>query len=83
MIEVVEKKEVDGYIITTYSNGTVVQELKSDPIEPKPTEPPKPTEDEIYRAEILLNQIDILENQKAQDEVLASILLNQMEVQNV
>ena len=41
---------------------------------------PEPTEEEIAQAEMLLMQTEILANQNAQDEVLAEILLNQMEV---
>lgn len=45
-------------------------------------EPPKPqpTEQELVQAEILLNQIEIMQRQAEQDEVLAEILLNQMGV---
>ena len=41
---------------------------------------PELTETELIQAEILLNQADILAKQNEQDEVLAAILLNQMEV---
>ncbi|MBR3993370.1 MAG: hypothetical protein IKI92_05865 [Anaerotignum sp.] len=41
---------------------------------------PEPTEEEILQAELLLNQMEILANQNAQEETLAAILLNQMEV---
>ena len=41
---------------------------------------PDPTESELIQAELLLNQADILARQNEQDEVLAEILLNQMEV---
>lgn len=44
----------------------------------EPTE--EPTEEELAQAEILLMQSEILANQMVQDEVLAEILLNQMEV---
>lgn len=39
-----------------------------------------PTEQELIQAELLLNQIDIITKQNEQDEVLATILLNQVEV---
>lgn len=39
-----------------------------------------PTEEELLQAELLLNQVDIIAKQNEQDEVLATILLNQMEV---
>lgn len=45
-----------------------------------PQPEPEPTEEEIAQAEMLLMQVETLENQEAQDEVLAEILLNQMEV---
>ena len=38
------------------------------------------TDQEVLQAEILLNQMEILINQNAQDEAMAAILLNQMEV---
>lgn len=38
------------------------------------------SEQELFNAEILLNQATILENQALQDSVLAEILLNQVEV---
>lgn len=41
---------------------------------------PEPTEEELMKAEILLNQASILAKQNEHDEVLAEILLNQMEV---
>lgn len=48
--------------------------------EPEP-QPVEPTEEELFQAEILLNQMQIINTQAEQDEVLAEILLNQnMEV---
>jgi len=41
---------------------------------------PQPTEGEILQAELLLNQVTILENQTAQDAVMAEILLGQLGV---
>ena len=41
---------------------------------------PEPTEEEIIQGEMLLNQAQIMATQQEQDEVLAAILLNQMEV---
>lgn len=46
---------------------------------PKETQP-EPTEQELVQAEMLLNQIEIMQRQSEQDEVLAEILLNQMGV---
>lgn len=54
--------------------STIKSQVISEPIEPEPTE------EEIYQAEMLLMQTEIIANQEAQDEVLAEILLNQMEV---
>ena len=46
---------------------------------PEVTEP-ELTEAELIQAELLLNQAEILAKQNEQDEVLAEILLNQLEV---
>ena len=43
------------------------------------TEVEEISEEELVQAELLLNQMTILENQSYQDEVLAEILLNQMQ----
>ena len=40
----------------------------------------QPPQEEIIQAEILLNQVTILENQRAQDAVMAEILLGQLGV---
>ena len=45
-----------------------------------PQPEPEPTEEEIAQAEMLLMQTEIIAKQDEQDEVLAEILLNQMEV---
>lgn len=45
-----------------------------------PQPEPEPTDEELAQAEMLLMQVETLQNQEAQDEVLAEILLNQMEV---
>lgn len=69
--------EIDGekFKVKTFSNGAVVKSTYSDePYIPKPEEP---TDEEIFQAEILLNQMQIIATQEAQDEVLAEILLNQ------
>ena len=51
------------------------------PVYPKPEAvTPEPTNEELYQAETLLMQTEMLAVQKEQDEVLAAILLNQMEV---
>ena len=47
---------------------------------PEPQPEPEPTEEEIIQGEMLLNQVQIIATQQEQDEVLAAILLNQMEV---
>lgn len=47
---------------------------------PEPAPEPEPTEEEIIQVEMLLNQAQIIATQNEQDEVLAAILLNQMEV---
>lgn len=56
-----------------YRNGEIVYEevIKSEY---------EPINEELVQAEILLNQAEILAKQNEQDEVLAEILLNQMEV---
>lgn len=72
------REEIDGYIIDTYSNGTIVKNIKSKPTESQIE--PEPTENEIIQAEMLLNQAQIIATQEEQDEVLAAILLNQMGV---
>ena len=41
---------------------------------------PEPTDAELIRAELLLNQAEILAKQNEHDEVLAEILLNQLGV---
>lgn len=76
-----EKKEkvlIDEteYTQEVYSNGLTV--LKPEKQSEKSL--PEPTEEEILQAELLLNQMEILANQNAQDKTLAAILLNQMEV---
>lgn len=47
---------------------------------PEPQPEPELTEEEIIQGEMLLNQVQIIATQQEQDEVLAAILLNQMEV---
>ena len=47
--------------------------------QPEPSAP-EPTEQDFLQAEILLNQVSILENQRAQDAVMAEILLGQLGV---
>lgn len=66
------------YIREIYDNGSIVEYIKPD----HTSEPVRPrlTENELIQAEILLNQVDIIAKQNEQDEVLAAILLNQMEV---
>lgn len=73
-----ERVFIDGteYTQEIYTNGLVV--LKSEKQSGESL--PEPTEEEILQAELLLNQMEILANQNAQEETLAAILLNQMEV---
>ena len=59
--------------------NSITQEPEQEP-EPEPQPTPEPTEEEILQAEMLLNQMQIIATQQEQDEVLAGILLNQMEV---
>lgn len=47
---------------------------------PTEAQPQPPTEQELLQGEMLLNQAEILAKQNEQDEVMAQILLNQMEV---
>ncbi len=53
-----------------YSNGKWVEIYHEDELY-------EPTESEILRAEILLNQAEIMAKQKEHDEVLAELLLGQ------
>ena len=81
----------DGYLFMQYSvNNVPSEELieilqeefeanKPVILEPEPTVP-EPTEQDFLQAEILLNQVSILENQRAQDAVMAEILLGQLGV---
>lgn len=59
--------------------GEIEQDFGFNPFEQKEPEP-QPTEQELVQAEMLLNQIEIMQRQNEQDEVLAEILLNQMGV---
>jgi hypothetical protein len=81
----------NGYMYLKYSFGNIPSEELTEitqeeyeankPIipEPEPTAP-EPTEQDFLQAEILLNQVTILENQRAQDAVMAEILLGQLGV---
>nr|DAU66761.1 MAG TPA: hypothetical protein [Caudoviricetes sp.] len=66
--------EIDSYD-TSLLGKRYVNGVWEDAPQPIPT----PTEEELLRAEMLLNQCDILINQENSDAVLAQILLNQME----
>lgn len=55
-----------------YENGEWAQ------VEPEPSVPEPPTDQELIQAELLLNQTKILINQEQQDTVLAELLLNQI-----
>lgn len=81
----------DGYLYLEYSKNNIPSEILTEitqgeyeenkPVisEPEPTAP-EPTEQDFLQAEILLNQVTILENQRAQDEAMAAILLEQLGV---
>lgn len=60
-MKVIEEKIIvengQEYKVKTYSNGTVVKEIVCAPATPKD---PEPTEDEIYKAEVLLMLGEIL-----------------------
>ena len=81
----------DGYLFMKYSVNNVPSEelieiLQKEFEVNKPAMPvpepavTEPTEQDFLQAEILLNQVSILENQRAQDAVMAEILLGQLEV---
>ena len=55
-----------------YENGTWVT------LAPEILPDPKPTESELIQAELLLNQVEMLNRQTEMDETLAAILLNQI-----
>lgn len=78
------KEGMFGYYVANLETGKIeisYRKFEPEPIPPEPPEPvPEPTEDEILQAEMLLNQTTILENQTAQDAVLAEILLGQLGV---
>lgn len=64
------------YIVEEADDQIIAKYLKSEPRE----EPvPEPTDQELFQAEVMLNQMEILANQEAQDEVLAEILLSGLE----
>lgn len=68
----IELKEADtGLLGCRYADG-VWSVVEKEEVEPTPSE------EEVIQAELLLNQMTILENQSNQDEVLAEILLNQI-----
>ena len=65
------------YIVEEENGEQVAKYLKSEQMEAPVNEP---TERELFQAEVLLSQAEILANQEAQDEVLAALLLNGLEV---
>ena len=67
MIEIAE-----GFDLTNkkYVEGQWVEYTPEPPV-------PQPTEQEILQAELLLNQMTILDNQTAQDTTMAEILIGQ------
>lgn len=62
-------KVVDSTKSVTFDNVEIVEKAEAEETA---------SDDELIRAELLLNQMTILENQSNQDEVLAEILLNQI-----
>lgn len=81
----------DGYLFLKYMKGNIPSEELTEITheeyeENKPIIPEseldtmEPTEQDFVQAEILLNQVAILENQKAQDAAIAAILLGQLGV---
>ena len=75
-------KEINGvrYSFEEFDNGSVIKRPyhRMEICEDTKVEPPINQED--IMAEILLSQAEILANQNAQDEVLAEMLLNSLEV---
>ena len=65
----------DASLLGRQYNDGVWEEV----VQPEPAMP-EPTEQDFLQAEILLNQVSILENQRAQDAVMAEILLGQLGV---
>ena len=81
----IEKREIEEngelFIIETYKSDKTGKESMVKYLKPfdTPVEViPEPTDEELFQAEMLLMQSEILANQNAQDEVLAEILLNQI-----
>lgn len=76
-MKIIKTETIGGYIINTYDNGTV----EKYPVPQSVPEPePEPTEQDIFQAQTLLNQAEIITKQADMDVVLAAILLNQTEV---
>lgn len=77
-----EVKSADMIRLSEYDEGLLGKRWNGESWEevPKPEPIPEPTEQEIIQAEMLLNQIEIMQKQDEQDEVLAEILLNQLGV---
>lgn len=65
--ELKEYERVKSY----FKDGVVTHEVYQEIPEP-------PTPDELYRAANLLNQAEIIANQRQQDKVMAAILLEQV-----
>lgn len=40
----ISREEKDGYIVDTYSNGTIVKNIKSEPVEINPDQEPEPSQ---------------------------------------
>ena len=74
------KELVDNEIDVTSTPGVLGKRYVDGVWEDVPQPEPEPTEEEIAQAEMLLMQTEIIAKQDEQDEVLAEILLNQMEV---
>ena len=80
-----EELPEDVIVIDFYEDYKKYSKLKG--LEPLPChlesleyeqDAPTPTPDELYRAANLLNQAEILANQRQQDKVMAAILLEQV-----
>ena len=65
------------YEKATYDNGAIIKSLVNDPTsDSELPEPEEPVDTEEVLADILLNQANIKSKQEEQDEVLATLLLN-------
>lgn len=72
MIQLSSEEEMFTVLGKKYENGTWVT------LAPEILPDPEPTESELIQAELLLNQVEMLNRQTEMDETLAAILLNQI-----